>query len=469
MSVDTIVAQATPPGRSAVALIRLSGEAAAGIVARLAGQKTADVARVWSDRRSRLVTLRCPRTGECLDRALVTFFPAPGSYTGETVVEISTHGGYGVPPSVVEACVALGARPARAGEFTQRAYLHGKVDLTQAEAVRDLIESPSSRGRVVALHQMERGLGARISALRGELVGLAALLVQHIDFPEEDDAPTPLDVVGNRARGVARALSRLLATAPAGEALREGAVTVLAGPPNSGKSSLFNALLGVERALVTEIPGTTRDAIEAVVEIDGFPFRLIDTAGLRAGTDTVERLGIEVSRRYLATADVVLYCREVRSSGSGRVGALGGANGGRGSDRTGEEFLATVTSQVVKVRTKSDRLRAGEIGPEGEVLVSSKSGEGLDKLKAVLRDTVFGGVVDNRVETPVVTVKRQARHMEAALRELHRFADALEAGVPPEVASAHLKAAETALEEVLGVVTSDDVLERVFREFCIGK
>ena len=437
-------------------MIRLSGPAAVEIAARLTGREPAAMA-VWADRASRLCTLFRPGSGEALDRALVTPFRAPGSYTGEDMVEISTHGGYAIPQSVVAACVALGARPARAGEFTQRAYLHGKLDLTQAEAVADLVEARSAKGRTVALHQLERGLGNRIAALRRQVIGLSALLVQHIDFPEEDDAPTPLDAIAAEAAGVVREIERLLATAPAGELLREGAVTVLAGPPNSGKSSLFNALVGSERAIVTDVPGTTRDAIEAVVEVDGFPFRLVDTAGLRGAAGRVERLGIEVARRYLAGADVVLYCRE-----SGRPGG-----GEAGSEE--KAFLGSLTSPVVVVRTKWDLAREGDVAGRGEVPVSVRSGRGLGALKGVLRQMVFGGIVENRDEAPVVTMRRQADLLEAARAEVEGFGEALVGGIPPEVASAHLKAAETALEEILGVIVTDDVLDRVFRDFCIGK
>ncbi len=465
---DTIVARATAPGRAAVALIRLSGAAAIEIAAELSGIDAAHAAARWRDRRPRLVSLRRPGSGERLDRALATFFPAPASYTGEDVVEISTHGGFGVPLDVVEACVELGARRARAGEFTQRAYLLGKVDLTQAEAVRDLIETPSARGRSVALHQLERGLARRVSDLRRRLIGLSALLAQHIDFPEEDDPPTPLEAVAREARAVAGDLRRMLATAPAGEALREGALTVLAGPPNSGKSSLFNALIGTERALVTDVPGTTRDALEAVVEIDGFPFRLIDTAGLRAGADVVERLGIEVARRYLAQADVALYCREARDAPTGDASRRRAEGERREAERL--EFLGESSSRVVTVRTKCDRLRDGGEGRrDGELRVSARTGHGIDDLKKTLRDMVFGGIVEIRDDAPVVTVRRQAARLEEATSEVEGFAAALDGGVPPEVAAAHLKSAETALEEILGVVATDDVLDRVFRDFCVGK
>ena len=449
---DTIVAQATPPGFGAVAVIRLSGPGALEIAAGLMRGDAASMAR-WADRSSRLRHLFRPGSGETLDRALVTLFRGPESYTGEDVVEFSTHGGHAIPRSVVAACVAMGAREARAGEFTQRAYLNGKLDLTQAEAVADLVAARSAKGRAVALHQLERGLGVRVAALRERVIGLSALLVQHIDFPEEDDAPAPLEVIVAEAGGVAGEIGRLMATAPAGEALREGAVTVLAGPPNSGKSSLFNALVGVERAIVTDEPGTTRDAIEAVVEVDGFPFRLVDTAGLRSPAGRVERLGIEVARRFLDTADVVLYCREA----------------GRATTEQEERFFAGLAAPVVRLRTKWDVATRGDVLDDGEVAVSVETGEGLDVLKDALRDLVFQGVVENRDEVPVVTRRRQADLLALAHEEVAGFRGALADGIPPEVASAHLKSAESALEEILGVIATDDVLDRVFRDFCIGK
>ena len=449
---DTIVALATAPGFGAIALVRLSGGGALRIAAELTGESGSATA-AWAERTSHLRTLSRPGSGEALDRALVTVYRAPASYTGEDMVEISTHGGHSIPGNVVAACIALGARNARPGEFTERAYLNGKLDLTQAEAVADLVAARSEKGRAVALHQLERGLGARIAALREDVVGLAALLVQHIDFPEEDDAPTPLDAIAGRAADVARDMGVILDTAPSGELLREGAVTVLAGRPNSGKSSLFNALVGQERAIVTDVPGTTRDAIEAVVEVDGFPFRLVDTAGLRGDAGAVERLGIEVARRYLAGADVVLHCREA----------------GRAAGRREEEFLASVGSPVIVVRTKWDLAGAGEVPRDGEVAVSVESGEGLAELRGMLRGLVFQGIVENRDEVPVVTNRRQTELLRVARAEVEAFAEALSAEIPPEVASAHLKSAESALEEILGVIAPDDVLDRVFSDFCIGK
>ena len=386
---DTIVAQATPPGVGAVALIRLSGPRALQIANELAGRTNCsedpgtrpnddqEPPPAWPERRCRLRSLYRPGSNEVLDRALITLFRAPRSYTGEDLVEVSTHGGVSIPATVVDACVALGARRARPGEFTQRAYLNGKLDLTQAEAVGDLVAAGSPKQRAVALHQLERGLGERIAHLRGEVIGLSALLVQHIDFPEEDDAPTSIETIVSRGETVAREMDRLLATAPAGELLRHGAITVLAGRPNSGKSSLFNALVGTQRAIVTEEEGTTRDAIEAVVSIAGFPFRLVDTAGLRDSRSRVERMGIEIAYRYLASADVVLYCRE--------------AGGPASVDETA--FLESLSCPIVKVFTKWDLASEGAVAGNGELPVSVVSGEGLSELRETLRDLVFRGVV----------------------------------------------------------------------------
>lgn len=459
MDPDTIVACATPPGVGALAVVRLSGPSA---IATIGALVRSDVHQ-WPSRTARLCSLRRPEPStEVLDRGLVSLFRAPASYTGEDMVEVSTHGGRYVPESVVETCVALGARRARPGEFTQRAYLNGKLDLTQAEAVGDLTATASAQGRNVALHQLERGLGERVASLRSRLIGLAALLVQHIDFPEEDEAPVSLGAVAEEARRAARDVGRLLATAPAGELLREGALTVLAGPPNAGKSSLFNALLGVERAIVTPAAGTTRDAIEAAASIDGFPFRLVDTAGLRAGTEGVEQLGIEVAHRYLKGADVVIVCRETV------------AGEFAGSSATPDPALAPTLAEAdgaakVFLRTKWDLARDDQAPAPGEIPVSVRTGQGLAEVKRALADLVFQDVVERRDEVPVVTTRRQTELLKNAQDELSSFAQALERGVPPEAASAHIRSAESALEDVLGVVASDEVLDRVFKDFCIGK
>src|SRR5258705_4604033 len=284
---DPIVALAPPPGRAALALIRLSDPGAFPLAARCLQPFQAEPPRTAF--RARLAH---PASGEPVDEVLAACFPAPRSYTGEDLVEISTHGGLVVPAAAVAAFVAAGARPAQPGEFTRRAVLNGKMDLLQAEATADLIDAGSPAQRRRALQQLERGLSDRLTALRGEILELEALIAYDIDFPEEDEGPVSPDRVRGAWDVVRGRVADLLKTAPEGERLRDGALLVIAGRPNAGKSSLFNALLGTERAIVTEIPGTTRDAIEAHAVIEGFPFRLVDTAGLRESDERIERMGI---------------------------------------------------------------------------------------------------------------------------------------------------------------------------------
>jgi tRNA modification GTPase len=433
---DCIVALATSPGRAALALIRLSGSAAFTVAARVLQPFHPDPPRTVA--RARLVH---PTSADSIDDVLAAAFPAPHSYTGENVVEISTHGGLVVPAAAVAALVAAGARLAEPGEFTRRAVANGKMDLLQAEATADLIDATSPAHRRRALQQLERGLSRRLEALRDEILQLEALIAYDIDFPEEDDGVIDPARVRSAWSVARNRVADLLRTAPEGERLREGALLVIAGPPNAGKSSLFNALLGSERAIVTEIPGTTRDAIEAHAVIEGFPFRLIDTAGLRDSDDRVERLGIEVSRKYLQAADLVMYCTE---------------------NDVEPEFLSQLHAPVVVVLTKADVTR--HTGG-----VSTVTGQGLAELRRKLAETAFGRLISLGDVEPVVTRARHRAALELALTELDAFDTARYAGVDAAATATHLRAAVGALDDLIGVVTPDDVLDRVFRAFCVGK
>ena len=457
--VDTIAALATAAGPSAIALVRLSGPEALEILHSVTPDQEDP-----SPRTAGVRSIANGEGGDLLDRALVTVFPRPDSYTGEDMVEISCHGGWLVPRMILDACVANGARLAEPGEFTRRAVLHGKMDLVQAEAVLDLIEGRSKAQHDAALFQVERGLSRRIAELREQLVTVEAYLAHYIDFPEEDEAPVPVSQVVSAAGALREALGELLETAPEGELLREGALTVLAGPPNSGKSSLYNTLLGEERAIVTDVPGTTRDALEAVISLGGFPFRLVDTAGLHDSDDRVEGMGIEVARRYLDRADVVLFCVESDSE-------IGPAE---------REFLAELADvPTVLLRTKADMVSGKRVSAAAEDLngalvresleLSVVDGTGLGRLQALLPAMLYSGLVRTGVSVPALTRARQSEAVRVARDQVVAFVEALEAGTPVAVASALLRPAETALEELLGLISTDEILDRVFREFCIGK
>ncbi len=445
---DAIVALATPPGRSALALIRLSGRGAFDIGATVLHPFHPDRPRV-----AVRVAVRHPTTGEDLDLGIAICYPGPASYTGEDLVEIATHGGLLVPGEVVAACVAAGARPAAPGEFTRRALQNGKIDLVQAEATADLIDAGAPAQRRRALQQLERGLSRRLEGLRDEILQLEALIAYDIDFPEEDEGPVPPEQVELAWHVVHDRLARLLATAPEGERLHAGALVVIAGPPNAGKSSLFNALLGHERAIVTEIPGTTRDAIEAPAVFEGFPFRLVDTAGLRDSSDRVEQLGIEVSRRYLAGADLVLFCEEAGSSSEAAVA-----------------FVSELTTPILFVATKADVQPPTARPPDRPSLaVSTVTGTGLDTVKRKLAEAAFGSLVRLGDVEPIVTRERHRAALAEALSELEEFQAARARGVDAAATATHLVAAVGALDDLIGVVTPDDVLDRVFGSFCVGK
>jgi len=445
---DTIVSVASAPGRGAVALVRLSGPDAFSIAAKHLRLSPAE---------PRLSQLCDVFDGEQkLDQALVTLFPSPNSFTGDDTVEFSTHGGHLVPSTIVAALISSGARQATPGEFTRRAVLNGKLDILQAEAIGDLIDASSHTMQRTALGQLDGGLSRRLLGLRNDLIGLEALIAYDVDFPEEDDGPIPRKRIDQAAEGIARSLEALLSTAPVGEVIRDGAIVVIAGPPNVGKSSLFNALLGRSRAIVTEIPGTTRDALEAVIDSGKWPLRLVDTAGLRETEDRIERLGIEVSERYLGSAHVVVACAE----------------DSRSLEETVSLVSSSSTAPILAVRTKSDLVskRDENIPSRIVIPVSAETGIGLQELLGAIDealDTRHGEIVP---DLPILTRARHRKAISIARSELEQFTMAWRDGkLPATIAAVHLRTAVHALEELIGVVEVEDVLDRVFSSFCVGK
>jgi tRNA modification GTPase len=443
----TIAAIATPAGRGALAIVRLSGPDVSTVAARMLRPVPSE------PRRASVARVVDPDDGTILDEVVATWYRAPHSFTGEDVLELSTHGGLHVPTSVLTAAIRAGARDAAPGEFTRRAVLNGKLDLLQAEAIGDLIDARSTAAQHQALRQLDGGLSARVLVLRDRVLAIESLLAYDIDFPEEDDGPVSRDRIEAALDAALQAVRTLLATAEQGTLVHDGALVVLAGPPNVGKSSLFNALLGEARAIVTEIPGTTRDAIEAILDRPRWPLRLVDTAGLRDTTDTLEQLGIEVSSRYLARAAVVLAC----SDDAARVDDVSGRVG------------ASTTAPVLGVLTKSDLVTDRE-QIRAAIPVSSRTGEGLAALLDAIdhRLAAAHGVPGH--ELPGLTRARHRAAVARAIEELEAFREAWErGGIPTSIAAIHVRHAADALGELIGAIRTDDVLDVVFRQFCVGK
>ena len=445
---DTIAAISTAAGRGAIAVVRLSGPAAHEIARRMIAQ--------WPEmpRKATLTTLYDPVAGERVDQALIIRFDAPHSYTGEPMVEISCHGGLSVPAAVLRVLLHAGARNARPGEFTQRAVLNGKVDLLQAEGIAELVDARTDAHRRIALSQVEGSLSVVLAQLQQKMLELEALLAYELDFPEEDDGPLAQVRVQGSARDILATLQKLLATTIIGQVAKSGATVVIAGLPNAGKSSLFNALAGEQRAIVTEYPGTTRDALEVVLDDDRFPLRLIDTAGLRDTSDIIERLGIEVSIGHFSNAMAILACGERREDIDEVIRRVRDAG---------------TTAQLLRVRTKAD-LHPSWKPTEDEIVVSAVQRVGLGELVEGIRQVIASRIGTLEPLLPVITRARQQVALEHARDEIVAFVEAWDSGrLPSIVAAVHVRSAVHALHELIGRIDSDAILGAVFERFCVGK
>lgn len=451
---DTIAAVATPPGEGGVAVVRLSGSDARRIGSEILGREDDG----WESHRLYYGRVRDPARGSVVDEVMFAFLQQPKSYTGEDTVEIHCHGGPHVVRQVLGLVLAHGARHAEPGEFTKRAFLNGRLDLTQAEAVLDLIRSRTDKAANVALGQMEGGLSQEVQNLREQLVDTLVQVEAAIDFPEEEIELLQRTELARKVAGVVDRISALVDSYEWGRLIREGARVCIVGRPNVGKSSLMNALLGADRAIVTDTPGTTRDFIEETVNLSGLPVVLWDTAGLREDTEGVERIGIDVTLQRLAESQGCLL-------------VLDGSSPLTGEDRKVVERLreseGLVVINKIDLRQRIDRAEVSELLPRlRQFEVSALTRQGLDELRTALHDCFLDSAAEPEIVVTNVRHKAALDRARSSLVEVHR---AMDDGLPPDIVAVDLQEARDSLEEIIGTVTNDDILDRIFSQFCIGK
>lgn len=443
---DTIAAVATPPGCGAIGVVRLSGSKAPQIAARVAGS-------LPPPHQARLRTFR-DAEGASIDRGLVLFMPRPGSYTGEDTVELQGHGGPVVTGMVLDCVLRAGARIARPGEFSERAFLNGRLDLSQAEAVADLIESASEQAARSAMRSLEGAFAACIRVHVEDLIDLRTYVEAAIDFPDEEIDFLAEPDLAHRLRALRHRLSGTLARARQGQVLREGLSVAIAGAPNVGKSTLLNRLCGRDAAIVTDIAGTTRDTLNEMLHLDGLPIRLTDTAGLRAGTDPVERIGVDRARAVIAGADAVLHLVDDRAPAP------------PGEMRPEVSPPQTLVRVCNKIDLSGSPPGLDEAVDPPVLRISALTGDGLPALRERLK-----AIAGYRSGEDGLFIARR-RHVEA----LEEAAVALERGTAQltglgagELLAEDLREAQHALGRIGGAVTTDDLLDRIFSSFCIGK
>ncbi len=452
LSGTTIVAVASPPGVGAVSLLRISGPDARQVVGKcFRPMKAADGMMNWRPRYATYGNV-VDEEGEPVDDVLATFFPGPHSFTGEDVIEISGHGGVVVTQVVLKQLLRCGAEPAEAGEFSQRAFLNGKVDLTQAEAIMDLISAQTELAARAAQHQLKGYLGDQMEVMRQALIGVLAHVEAYIDFPDEDIDPASLESILKQISETRAQVLDLLGTAEHGRILREGLRTVLCGAPNAGKSTLLNLLLGFERAIVHDEAGTTRDTIEESVSLRGIPLRLVDTAGIREGVGAVEREGIERSRSELESADLIIH---VIDQSRPKMDA--------------EQAKIPEGARCVRVMNKVDLEAHADWSSDnpGDIALSLHAEDARGQIEQFL----FQRITESQLTTshPVAINARHQACLRQTAEHLEMAASNLSAGDSVEFVAMDLRAALQSLGDVIGKTDTEEILGSIFSSFCIGK
>ncbi|KYH33755.1 tRNA uridine-5-carboxymethylaminomethyl(34) synthesis GTPase MnmE [Neomoorella mulderi] len=458
MLADTIAAVATPPGEGGIGIVRLSGSEAVAIASKIFQPRRGPDFAASRSHTLRLGMIIDPATGETVDEVLACIMRAPHSYTAEDVVEINCHGGPLAVARVLQLALRYGARLAEPGEFTRRAFLNGRLDLAQAEAVLDVIRARSSQGLVAAVGQLQGKLSQKITGINDLLTGVLAAIEASLDFPEEVGEASAGEL--GKLHQARDEVKKLLGTWEEGRLLNEGLKIAIVGRPNVGKSSLLNALLRQERAIVSQIPGTTRDTIEETLLLGGFACRLIDTAGLRETADTLESIGVARTRQAVKEADLVLMVVDLST------GIL--PEDERILEEVAGKTLIVVGNKVDLVSEKKNGLESFA-GLYPRVAISAREGRGLDELAQRVKEIVLGGKAVRTREDPLLTRARHRDALEKCLEHLNAAITAWEEGMPGDLIAVDLWAARDFLGEITGATAREDLLDRIFSDFCIGK
>jgi tRNA modification GTPase len=451
---DTIVAPATPPGEGGVAILRVSGPAAFKVAEKIFSPAGANHP---VDRPRHLVLGKMVNpidVSDIIDECLTVAMPGPHSFTGENTVEFHCHGSTAVIDAALSACLHSGARLAHPGEFTRRAFLNGRMDLAQAEALADLISSKSRLSRRAALQQLSGGLSARIHSIHQAIINVAAELEAHLDFPEEDIPPVAQNRMAAGLDASIQQIDILLSGFQKGRLVRSGARVILAGPPNSGKSSLFNALTGRERAIVSPHPGTTRDTIESTLEIGGLAVTIVDTAGIRESIDEVEKIGIQRTHEEIEAADLILSLCPSSEAAASKF-----------------EFVQPGQIPILHLYTKADLASTGQIAEIRRqfppfLIISSQCPEDIKAVEAGILSSLGG---DASSEELVLTRERHAENLSASRAALRQAAAVLETGESSELAMVDIREALINLGEIIGERLDEQILDKIFSTFCLGK